>query len=248
MVKWIAHRGESFDSPENTMTAFSLAAKRGADGIECDLRLTADGKVVVAHDPTTVRMGNRVLSIAESSWSELSKITVSGIFETEYPGEKIPLFSETFSVLKKDMEYYIELKGDDPELVDAAVEIIKTSNADLSQLVFISFSRQLISKIKKVMPPCRALLLDKLDRDGRIATAEELIAEINSLGIDGIDGGNHPDITPELIRKIKNAGMIFAVWTVDNPHRAKQLIDMGADVITSNCAAKLKRIFLEQNF
>lgn len=241
MIKWISHRGESSDSPENTLTSFRLAGERGADGVECDLRLTADHQVVVVHDPTTIRMGSDILPIESSTYDELQKITVSGCFEVEYPGERIPLFRETFQYISAGMDYYVELKGDNPALAEAVVEIVTNSNLNSAQLVFISFSKLLISCIKQKLPQCRALWLDKLVRNDRIVTADELLLEISDLGIDGIDGANHPDITPELIRNVKNAGMIFAVWTIDNPYRAARLIDMGVDVITSNCAAKLKK-------
>ena len=47
MVKWISHRGESLDAPENTLAAFQLSMERQTDGMECDVYLTTDGKVMV---------------------------------------------------------------------------------------------------------------------------------------------------------------------------------------------------------
>ena len=49
MVKWISHRGESMDAPENTLAAFRLSQERQTDGMECDVYLTTDGKVMVCH-------------------------------------------------------------------------------------------------------------------------------------------------------------------------------------------------------
>ena len=58
MTKIFAHRGASAYAPENTMEAFELAAKQGADGIELDVHVTKDGEVVVTHDEKIDRVSN----------------------------------------------------------------------------------------------------------------------------------------------------------------------------------------------
>lgn len=67
----IAHRGASHDAPENTLPAYKLAWQQGADGIEGDFRLTADGQIVCLHDPSTGRVGDRDLVVSESTLAEL---------------------------------------------------------------------------------------------------------------------------------------------------------------------------------
>lgn len=240
MVKWISHRGESYDAPENTLAAFRLSLERGTDGMECDVHLTTDGKVVVGHDNNTSRMGSGIMDIESSTYDELQQITVSGSFGKVYPGEKIPLLAETFQFLGKDREYYIELKGDNPALIPAVKEIVEASGIPVKQIVFISFSEQLISGIKAAMPEYCALWLNSLRREYGICTGEELLAKLNELGVDGIDGWCHPEITGELIDAVHNDGKIFAVWTVDNPEHARHLISLGVDAVTSNRAALLK--------
>ncbi|MBR4956402.1 MAG: glycerophosphodiester phosphodiesterase, partial [Lentisphaeria bacterium] len=54
---WISHRGESADAPENTLEAFILGRERKTDGCECDVYLSRDGRMMVCHDSTTLRMG-----------------------------------------------------------------------------------------------------------------------------------------------------------------------------------------------
>ncbi|MBO5724657.1 MAG: glycerophosphodiester phosphodiesterase, partial [Lentisphaeria bacterium] len=78
MVKWISHRGESYDAPENTLAAFRLSQQRGTDGMECDVHLSADGFVVVSHDAATFRMGSKNLQIGSSTLEELRAIKVGG--------------------------------------------------------------------------------------------------------------------------------------------------------------------------
>ena len=100
-IKWISHRGESIDAPENSIAAFKLSLERHTDGMECDVHLTSDGKVVVSHDPTTARMGDRKLVIADTLYEELAAVNISGANET-YPNEHIPLFRDTLAYLGKD--------------------------------------------------------------------------------------------------------------------------------------------------
>ena len=65
-----AHRGFSLEAPENTMAAFRLGWQSGASGVECDVHLTADSKIVCIHDYDTGRVSDRKIKIAESDWSE----------------------------------------------------------------------------------------------------------------------------------------------------------------------------------
>ena len=66
MVKWISHRGESLDAPENSLAAFKLSLERKTDGMECDVRLSADGQVVVCHDANTLRTGSAFLTVEKA--------------------------------------------------------------------------------------------------------------------------------------------------------------------------------------
>lgn len=243
MVKWISHRGESYDAPENTLAAFSLSRKRGTDGMECDVRLTADGFVVVAHDPTTFRMGSKCIDIESSTLEEVRSVTVNSAFARVCPGEQIPLLSETFACLGEGREYYIELKGGNPALIDAVKQIVEESGVDTKQIVFISFSKELISGMKKAMRQCRALWLDGLSREYGRVTSADLIRELKELGVDGVDACTRPDLDEELVSALHKEGFTFAVWTVDNPFMAERLISLGVDAVTSNRAALLKQWF-----
>ena len=240
MVKWISHRGESHDAPENTLAAFRLSLERNSDGMECDVHLTADGKVVVAHDNATWRMGSAELLVESSTYAELQQLNVASGFESEYPGEKIPLLSETFQYLGKDREYYIELKGTNLDLVPAVAAVVQDSGIAPEQIVFISFSDELIKAIKIAMPQCRALWLKTLAVNGEIMSPEAVVAKLDELGVDGIDANGQAVLGAAWINAVHKAGKIFAVWTIDNPWQAKKFIALGVDSITSNRAALLK--------
>src|SRR5258708_5687829 len=79
----IAHRGFSSEYPENTLLAFSKGLAAGADGFECDLRLTSDGRIVVFHDDTLDRLCGEKGNIESKTFSEVQQLRVKG-------AEKIP--------------------------------------------------------------------------------------------------------------------------------------------------------------
>lgn len=242
MVKWISHRGESLDAPENSLAAFKLSLERKTDGMECDVRLSADGQVVVCHDANTLRTGSAFLTVEKTSYADLQKIHISGALEDIYPDEKIPLLSETFQYLGKDREYYIELKGTDLALVPKVKAVVEASGIDCNQIVFISFYEDMIRDIKRAMPQCRALWLNSLIRDYGRVTPQELVAKLQELGVDGIDANANPETDAELVKAVHDAGMIYAVWTIDNPYQADHFIQLGVDAVTSNRAARLKTL------
>lgn len=73
MTLFLSHRGESDDAPENTMESFRLAMERDSDGIELDVRLSADGKAACFHDETLDRVAGVPLRVADSTLSEMRK-------------------------------------------------------------------------------------------------------------------------------------------------------------------------------
>jgi len=247
-VKWISHRGESMDAPENTLAAFKLSLERKTDGMECDVHLTKDRVVVTSHDYNTARMGDLVKTIDQSTFAELADVNVSGS-KISFPKERIPTFASTLQFLGKDREYYVELKPGCPALVPAVQKILKESGIPSKQIVIISFDKELISLSKKSMPEIRALWLTGFSREnGKLyPDADELISILKELHADGVDAlCDENVIDQEYVRKVRSAGFIFAVWTVDHPGQARRFIEMGVDSITSNCAAALRDILNPQ--
>ena len=236
-VKWISHRGESIDAPENSIPAFKLSLERRTDGMECDVHLTADNVVVVAHDANTGRMGDRNLVIEKTPFAELVKVNISGANET-YPDEHIHTLEDCLAYLGENREFYVELKPGSAELVPAVEKILTARGMTSKQIVIISFDREMIALSKKIMPQYRALWLTGLSAD---MTAESLLNELNAMHADGVDCSvNENILDAEFIRKLHAAGKIVAVWTIDQPGQARRLIEMGVDAITSNRAAKLR--------
>ena len=89
---YCSHRGFNSVAPENTLPAFASAVSLGAEEIEFDLWPTADGEIVVCHDPTVDRTTDGTGSINEMSADEVRKCDAGVKFGREFAGVKIPFF------------------------------------------------------------------------------------------------------------------------------------------------------------
>ncbi|MFA6104927.1 MAG: glycerophosphodiester phosphodiesterase [Victivallaceae bacterium] len=235
---WIAHRGESFDAPENTMSAFRLAAQSGADGIECDIHLTLDGEIVCIHDADTGRVSNADLKIAETSFPELRKLDFGSWKDARWQGEKIPLLAELLDVVKPGMKVFIEVKSG-PAIINRLKPVLKKSALADNQIIIISFDQAAIAEAKKQLPQLKACWLCSYDENCH-PSAEEIINILRRNGADGVDSHCADFLDAGFVRKIHDAGFEFHVWTIDEPEKAAKFKKFGVDSITSNRAGFLK--------
>jgi glycerophosphoryl diester phosphodiesterase len=104
-----AHRGASGYAPENTLTAFNLAVQQGSDAIELDVKLTADGQIVVFHDQTLERTTSATGKIGEKTLSELKELDAGSHFDISYLNERIPTLEEVFEAVGQRTSINVEL-------------------------------------------------------------------------------------------------------------------------------------------
>lgn len=102
-----AHRGNSGEFPENTLPAFRSGIEAGADWIELDVFSTRDRQIVVSHDHTTARVGDKDLSIPDSTYAELQTVDVATDFRKRHgksisdcPAERIPKLEDVLALVK----------------------------------------------------------------------------------------------------------------------------------------------------
>ena len=105
----IAHRGDSSRCPENTLSAFASAHAAGADGIELDVRLCADGIPVVCHDPTLARFHAGRARLALRTLAELRSLSVGSWFAPRFAAERLPTLLEVLTRFPS-LTVFIELK------------------------------------------------------------------------------------------------------------------------------------------
>ena len=243
MALWISHRGESADAPENTMPAFQLASERNTDGTETDIHLTADNVLICCHDADAWRTCQGVHKIIEEMpYDELLKLDAS-YNKTGFGEVKLPLFSDALNTIGNRL-FYVEIKENDPRVIDAMMEEVKKSTVAPEQIVMISFHSDIVRIFKEKYPQQKAYWLFSLggaNKEEVETKIPEYLQTLKEIRADGADLFLPPDwASAEFVKTFHDAGLDLAVWTVDQLGGAKNWIAAGADAITSNCAAKLR--------
>lgn len=149
MAKIFAHRGYKGKYPENTMVAFKKAIEYGADGIELDVHLTADGEIVVIHDDTIDRTTNSKGFVAELKWDELKKVKMKGKFKKE----RIPLLKEVLDLIQPtELELNIEIKAHTEGVLEEKLIKLLTQYEMDDRIIFSSFHLSSMQYIKSLAP------------------------------------------------------------------------------------------------
>ena len=144
----IGHRGASAHAPENTIPAFRLAERAGADAIEIDIRLTSDGVPVAVHDPTLLRTTGRRYSVATSTFATLRDLDAGSRFTRDggrtFPwrgrGIQVPSLEEVITAMPR-MALVIELKVRGAE---TAVRDILERTGALSRAIVVGFDHRAV--------------------------------------------------------------------------------------------------------
>lgn len=106
----IAHRGDLVQAPENTLPAFTRALSAGADGVELDVRLTRDRRLVVFHDRNLDRTSNGHGPVDHRTLTEIRSLDVGSWFDAAFKGETVPTLDEVFEALPRDFLINVEMK------------------------------------------------------------------------------------------------------------------------------------------
>jgi glycerophosphoryl diester phosphodiesterase len=241
----IAHRGASADAPENTLAAFRLAWEQGADGIEGDFRLTADGLIVCIHDADTQRVAGSRHGVSETSYDDLRTLDVGLWKGSRWRDERIPLLEEVLAGVPAGKQAFLELKTG-PEIVAPLAEVLAGTAIVESQIVLMSFNAGLIRACKERMPQFKCLWLTdyKQHPSGEWRpTIDDVIATVRETKADGLGSENRPEyVNEEFVSRLRAAGIDeIHVWTVDEPLQAKEYQRLGMASITTNRPALLRR-------
>ena len=223
-----AHRGASAHAPENTLAAFELALAQGADGIELDAKLSADGHVVVIHDAKVDRTTDRQGRVKDISLAELRSLDAGGFFAEQYRGEKVPTLEEVFEALGKRMFVNVELTnyntpGD--HLVESVCTLVKKCGLQ-KQVLFSSFFASNLSKARGLLP--------EVPR-GLLAFNGLLGVWARSFGFAfGRYQALHPnlkDVTPQQVQRVHRLKRRVHVWTVNTAEDMRRLFNWDVDGI-----------------
>jgi glycerophosphoryl diester phosphodiesterase len=235
-----AHRGNSGEYPENTLPALRSGIDVGADWIEVDIFRTRDGKLVVTHDRTTARVGDRNLDVAKSNYAELLKVDVATEFRrrnkqtlAECPKQTMPLLSEVIEMVKKQRRTRLSIQPKMACVADA-VALIKRMNAE-AWVGFNDGNLEYMSEVKRLAPDI-PVFWDRGDSDlaADIRTARERGFKALVL--------NHRTLTRAKVELIHKAGLEAGVWTVNDEAELGRFLKMGVDRIYTDYPARLLRL------
>ena len=241
-VEFVAHRGESYDAPENTLAAFRLAWERNVSTIELDVYQTKEGELIVTHDANTKKTTGVEKEIKLSTLAELRQLDAGRWKGARFAGEKLPTLAEALATIPDRGRCFIELKTG-PEVVPALVKVIEASGRRPDQLAIISFNAESIAEAKRKLPQHQAYWIVSVKPDKKTGalspTVEELLAKAKAIHADGLDLSIPP--TPDYVEPIKAAGLKLYVWTINDPAIARKFVELGVDGITTDRAAWLKQ-------
>jgi glycerophosphoryl diester phosphodiesterase len=223
------HRGASFEAPENTLAAFELAKRQGADGVELDAQRCGSGEVVVLHDESLGRTTGFAGLIAETPWEVVRTLDAGARKADRFRGERVPLLAEVLAAfpLLVNIELKCERIGD-RGLTAEVVRIVREARAE-ERVLLSSFNPTCLWRARALAADIPRALLFESEQKWWLRRA--LLAPL--LGAHAL----HPEhvlATPERVRRWRRRGYSVACWTVDDPALAARLVESGVSGIITN--------------
>ncbi|CAL9520204.1 putative glycerophosphodiester phosphodiesterase 1 [Streptomyces sp. enrichment culture] len=256
-IQVVAHRGASEDAPEHTLAAYKKAIEDGADALECDVRLTADGHLVCVHDRRINRTSNGRGAVSALELSDLAaldfgswKRTPAGRVRDEDPDwEHRPEDPAETSVLT--LERLLELVADAGRRVELAIEtkhptrwagqveerllvLLKRFGLDApaapeeSPVRIMSFSARSLHRVRTAAPTLPTVYLMQF-------LSPRLRDGRLPVGV-GIAGPSIRIVRghPAYVERLRQSGHKVHVWTVNEPEDIDLCVELGVDAIITN--------------
>jgi glycerophosphoryl diester phosphodiesterase len=223
------------------MAAFRLAKEYGIPGVELDVHLTADDRMVVAHDATTGRTSpGNTLTIAQSNWEQLGTLDVGSWKDPRYAGEHIPLLSDLLEEHGRDFYFDIEMKSrdhTDGHLESRLARLLEDFKLGSDRVVVSSFNPIMLAKFKATCPGIPTAIIYCADDD-----LPWYLRRGEGRWIAGADFLKPEFIIPTKARLAFGrliGGRQVLPWTVDDPAVARRMIAIGCEGVISNTPHKL---------
>ncbi|WP_324649747.1 glycerophosphodiester phosphodiesterase [Georgenia sp. H159] len=239
----LAHRGGSAEVPENSRAALEHAAGLGYRYFETDLHRTADGVVVLLHDPTVDRTTDGHGPLAELSWAQAARLR-------DRSGGRLVRLDEALSDFPR-LRFNLDLKED--SVVGPALRVVAEAGAG-DRVCLASFSDRRLRVARRVT-------------DGRVATSlgrRETALLLTAAGVGGpvravpTPSGEGPRravcvqvppshrgipvVTPAFVRRAHELGLAVHVWTIDDAPTIHRLLDLGVDGIVTDRPTALRDV------
>jgi glycerophosphoryl diester phosphodiesterase len=226
----IGHRGAAARAPENTLVGFRKAKALGCTAVEFDVRLTADGALVLCHDPDLDRATTGHGRVSAQTLAAIWTCDAGIRFDREFTGERVPTLDEALMLaVELDLTANIEIKADhgrDYATAAAVAATLGRLHGCIGPVLVSSFLPRAVAAMRDFAPLVPRALLYRLVPRGW--------AEIASrLGCSAI-GADHRRLRPSRVAEMRAAGYPLLAYTVNDPVRARLLFDWGITSVFSD--------------
>jgi glycerophosphoryl diester phosphodiesterase len=254
-IEVVAHRGANEDEPEHSLAAYLRALHEGADAVECDVRLTADGVLVLVHDRRIDRTSTGRGTVSAKALADLAQHDYSGgvgkwrdfeepkVDETRSRVLTLEAFLSALMEQSETVRFAIETKH--PTRYGAYVEatlaetlerfgLLRPRRDGASRVRMMSFSQSAVRRMRGLAPGVPTVLL--MDR-------VPLLLRDGSLPYGVPIAGPSIDIIrkhPRYVERVHTMGGYVHVWTVDDPDDVDLCVEIGVDAIISNRPAMVR--------
>ena len=251
-LNW-AHRGASGHAPENTLAAFVLAAEMGADGIELDVHLSADGEAVVIHNHTVDATTEGQGRVSDLSLAEIQALDAGAWFSPRFAGQRIPTLDAVLAELGQRLRVNIEIKGQrggrarrhPPGQLEATVVAQIEAHQMGERVIVSSFHPDSLRRVRALNPdiplgflyfwPAYKVLPLWLYR--WIAPHDALHPAFQLVDRAYVARAQRP--------RNPSTGRPLNVWTVNDENDLQRMVDLGVAGIITNYPDRLARILAE---
>lgn len=230
-----AHRGGAELAPENTMAAFDRAVALGV-GFELDVVLTADGVPVVFHDDELDRLTDAEGPVAGRDLEALRGLDAGIHFDRSFSGERIPTLDEVLARHGHQVVINIEVKSskgaDNEALARAVVDAVHRHGLQ-ERVLITSFSPFLLEAIREQDPELRrGQIYSRFEGTSSLKWIEKVLLRnlaFNRRALPDVLSVDESMVDARYLRKMHRRGYRVFAWTVDDPARMRELIDLGVD-------------------
>lgn len=237
-VRVAAHRGGAALWPENSLLAFRSALGLGVEYVETDVHLTADGEVVVMHDPTLERTSTGIGALHERTLADLEPVRLRGR-DGAVTDERVPTLAELLDLLAPTrVGLLLEIKVDHrkqryPAIEEKALALVRARGLG-GRTLMMAFERDTVRRVRELDPAIPTVLLvgrGQVQRE-RVQPAES-VAWAVGLGATAI-GYDHRLLDADVVAAARKARRMLAAWTVNDEAGIRRMLGLGVDIVISD--------------
>jgi glycerophosphoryl diester phosphodiesterase len=247
-----AHRGASSRAPENTLEAFRLGAESGAGGLELDIHMTSDGRIVVIHDDSVDRTTDGEGFVRDMTLREVQSLDAGYRFTLDggatYPyqgqGVRVPELEEIFREFP-DHAVNLDIKETCPGVEAALLKSITGAGA-ANRVLVVSEMPAVVVRFRKLSGGVISTGASRREVKNfyhlsRLRLEFLLRPSYDALQVPVRYGGREV-VTPRFVEAAHNRGVRVDAWTIDDPEEMRRLLDLGVDVVMTNRPEALEKV------